>query len=149
MLNFVSIFSSNLDEFFMVRVAGLKDQVKMGYDKPENKAQMTPQEQLDAIKIKNTEYVHMQYQRYNELIEELRNYDIEMVKPDCLSETLLEKLEKEFKIRILPTLTPLGIDAYHPFPKLNNKSLNIFVDIDTEDAINSAIVQIPSLIPRF
>ncbi|MBF9281712.1 polyphosphate kinase 1, partial [Staphylococcus epidermidis] len=45
--------------------------------------------------------------------------------------------------------TPLGIDAYHPFPKLNNKSLNIFVDIDTEDAINSAIVQIPSLIPRF
>lgn len=149
MLNFVSIFSSNLDEFFMVRVAGLKDQVKMGYDKPENKAQMTPQEQLDAIKIKNTEYVHMQYQRYNELIEELRNYDIEMVKPDCLSETLLEKLEKEFKMRILPTLTPLGIDAYHPFPKLNNKSLNIFVDIDTEDAINSAIVQIPSLIPRF
>ena len=149
MLNFVSIFSSNLDEFFMVRVAGLKDQVKMGYDKPENKAQMTPQEQLDAIKIKNTEYVHMQYQRYNELIEELRNYDIEMVKPDCLSETLLEKLEKEFKMRILPTLTPLGIDAYHPFPKLNNKSLNIFVDIDTEDAINSSIVQIPSLIPRF
>lgn len=149
MLNFISIFSSNLDEFFMVRVAGLKDQVKLGYDKPENKAQMTPQEQLDAIKIKNTEYVHTQYQRYNELIEELRHYDIEMVKPDCLSETLIERLEKEFKSRILPTLTPLGIDAYHPFPKLNNKSLNIFVDIDTEDAINSAIVQIPSLIPRF
>jgi len=49
----------------------------------------------------------------------------------------------------LPTLTPLGIDAYHPFPKLNNKSLNIFVNIDTPDEINSAIVQIPSLIPRF
>ncbi len=49
----------------------------------------------------------------------------------------------------MPTLTPLGIDAYHPFPKLNNKSLNIFVNIDTPDEINSAIVQIPSLIPRF
>lgn len=148
-LNFISIFSSNLDEFFMVRVAGLKDQVKMGYDKPENKAQMTPQEQLDAIKIKNTDYVNTQYQRYNELIKELANYDIEMVKPEDLSDALIEKLEKEFKLSVLPTLTPLGIDAYHPFPKLNNKSLNIFVDIDTEDAINSAIVQIPSLIPRF
>ena len=62
---------------------------------------------------------------------------------------MIEKLEQEFKLSVLPTLTPLGIDAYHPFPKLNNKSLNIFVDIDTEDAINSAIVQIPSLIPRF
>ncbi|MBL7564745.1 RNA degradosome polyphosphate kinase [Staphylococcus saccharolyticus] len=148
-LNFISIFSSNLDEFFMVRVAGLKDQVKMGYDKPENKAQMTPKEQLDAIKIKNTDYVQTQYERYNELIHELKNYDIDMVKPEALSESLIEKLEKEFKLSILPTLTPLGIDAYHPFPKLNNKSLNIFVDIDTEDAINSAIVQIPSLIPRF
>ncbi len=148
-LNFISIFSSNLDEFFMVRVAGLKDQVKMGYDKPENKAQMTPQEQLDAIKIKNTDYVNTQYQRYNELIKELANYDIEMIKPEDLSDALIEKLEKEFKLSVLPTLTPLGIDAYHPFPKLNNKSLNIFVDIDTEDAINSAIVQIPSLIPRF
>ena len=148
-LNFISIFSSNLDEFFMVRVAGLKDQVKMGYDKPENKAQMTPQEQLDAIKIKNTDYVNTQYQRYNELIKELANYDIEMVKPEDLSDALIEKLEQKFKLSVLPTLTPLGIDAYHPFPKLNNKSLNIFVDIDTEDAINSAIVQIPSLIPRF
>lgn len=148
-LNFICIFSSNLDEFFMVRVAGLKDQVKMGYDKPENKAQMTPQEQLDAIKIKNTDYVNTQYQRYNELIKELANYDIEMVKPEDLSDALIEKLEQEFKLSVLPTLTPLGIDAYHPFPKLNNKSLNIFVDIDTEDAINSAIVQIPSLIPRF
>ena len=148
-LNFVSIFSSNLDEFFMVRVAGLKDQVKMGYDKPENKAQMTPQEQLEAIKKKNTEYVNIQYNRYNELIEELRNYEIEMAQPEDLSESLLNRLDHEFKTKILPTLTPLGIDAYHPFPKLNNKSLNIFVDIDTEDTINSAIVQIPSLIPRF
>ena len=110
---------------------------------------MTPQEQLDAIKIKNTDYVNTQYQRYNELIKELANYDIEMVKPEDLSDALIEKLEQEFKLSVLPTLTPLGIDAYHPFPKLNNKSLNIFVDIDTEDAINSAIVQIPSLIPRF
>ena len=74
---------------------------------------------------------------------------MEVTKPESLPESLLPQLEREFKTGILPTLTPLGIDAYHPFPKLNNKSLNIFVDIDTDDAINSAIVQIPSLIPRF
>ncbi|OHS41162.1 RNA degradosome polyphosphate kinase [Staphylococcus sp. HMSC62B09] len=148
-LNFISIFSSNLDEFFMVRVAGLKDQVKMGYDKPENKAQMTPQEQVDAIQEKAKKYVDTQYERYNELMTELQDYEIVMCEPHELSEPLLNKLERDFKLTILPTLTPLGIDAYHPFPKLNNKSLNIFVDIDTEEAINSAIVQIPSLIPRF
>lgn len=148
-LNFVSIFSSNLDEFFMVRVAGLQDQVKMGYDKPENKAQLTPKEQLDQIKIKNKMNVDLQYEVYNELINDLRQYQVEIVKPHQLPETRLAQLETEFKVGILPTLTPLGIDAYHPFPKLNNKSLNIFVNIDTPDEINSAIVQIPSLIPRF
>lgn len=148
-LNFVSIFSSNLDEFFMVRVAGLQDQVKMGYDKPENKAQLTPKQQLDQIKIKNKMNVDLQYEVYNELINDLRQYQVEIVKPHQLPETRLAQLETEFKVGILPTLTPLGIDAYHPFPKLNNKSLNIFVNIDTPDEINSAIVQIPSLIPRF
>lgn len=148
-LNFISIFSSNLDEFFMVRVAGLKDQVKLGFDKPENKAQLTPQEQLDKIKEKNTKYVDLQYERYNELVDELHEHQVDIVSPEDLPESLLEQLESDFKLSILPTLTPLGIDAYHPFPKLNNKSLNVFVDTDTEDAINSAIVQIPSLIPRF
>ncbi|PTK35014.1 RNA degradosome polyphosphate kinase [Staphylococcus saprophyticus] len=148
-LNFISIFSSNLDEFFMVRVAGLQDQVKMGYDKPENKAQLTPKQQLVQIKLKNKEIVDLQYKRYNELIDDLKQYQVEIIKPEQLPDDLLPQLESEFKYGILPTLTPLGIDAYHPFPKLNNKCLNIFVDIDTEDDINSAIVQIPSLISRF
>ncbi|WP_312574431.1 RNA degradosome polyphosphate kinase [Staphylococcus saprophyticus] len=148
-LNFISIFSSNLDEFFMVRVAGLQDQVKMGYHKPENKAQLTPKQQLVQIKLKNKEIVDLQYKRYNELIDDLKQYQVEIIKPEQLPDDLLPQLESEFKYGILPTLTPLGIDAYHPFPKLNNKSLNIFVDIDIEDDINSAIVQIPSLISRF
>lgn len=148
-LNFIAIGSSNLDEFFMVRVAGLKDQVKMGFDKPENKTQMTPLEQLSAIEKKNRKNVAFQYQRYNELIEELRDYDVFLSQPDDLNESLIEQLETIFLIEILPTLTPLGIDAYRPFPKLNNKTLNIFVDIDTGNEINSAIVQIPTLLKRF
>ena len=58
----------------MVRVAGLQDQVKLGYDKPENKAQLTPRQQLNEIKLKNKRYVDLQYQRYNELVNELRQY---------------------------------------------------------------------------
>lgn len=147
--NFIAIFSSNLDEFFMVRVGGLQDQVNLGYDKPENKAQMTPQQQLDAINKKNKKYVDLQYKRYTQLIRELKKHDIVMTQPHRLPKTMLRKLKEEFDNKILPTLTPLGIDAYHPFPKLNNKSLNIYVEIETEDGPHSAIVQIPSLIPRF
>lgn len=115
-LNFISIFSSNLDEFFMVRVAGLQDQVKLGYNKPENKSQLTPLQQLKQIKIKNKKNVELQYMRYNELVDELRQYHVEIVKPDELPESLLPQLQSEFTKDILPTLTPLGIDAYHPFP---------------------------------
>lgn len=111
-LKFISIFSSNLDEFFMVRVAGLQDQVKMGYDKPENKAQLTPKEQLEQIKIKNTKYVDLQYKRYKALTENLKQHRVEITRPELLPESLLSQLEHEFKTGILPTLTPLGIDAY-------------------------------------
>ena len=148
-LKFIAIASSNLDEFFMVRVAGLKDQVKMGFDKPENKTQLTPQEQLKEIEKKNRQNVKFQYERFNTLIEQLKTHDIYFSKPEYLSESLKEKLESIFLSNILPTLTPLGIDAYRPFPKLNNKTLNIFVDIDTGNEINAAIVQIPTLLKRF
>ncbi|HHU6751583.1 TPA: RNA degradosome polyphosphate kinase [Staphylococcus pseudintermedius] len=147
-LKFIAIGSANLDEFFMVRVAGLKDQVKMGFDKPENKAQLTPQQQLKAIEQKNRQNVAFQYHRFNILVETLKTYDVYLCKPDELNEAMRKQLERIFLNDILPTLTPLGIDAYRPFPKLNNKTLNIFVDIDTGDEINSAIVQIPTLLNR-
>lgn len=148
-LNFIAIFASNLDEFFMVRVAGLQDQVKMNFSKPENKSQMTPKQQLAAIKEKNKPLVDLQYKRYNELTKQLCEYNVITTKPHELSDALQDELEQEFKYNILPTLTPLGIDAYHPFPKLVNKSLNIFVELDTDETTNTAIVQIPSLIDRF
>ncbi|ENI5457103.1 RNA degradosome polyphosphate kinase [Staphylococcus pseudintermedius] len=148
-LKFIAIGSANLDEFFMVRVAGLKDQVKMGFNKPENKAQLTPQQQLKAIEQKNRQNVAFQYHRFNTLVETLKTYDVYLCKSDVLNEDMRKQLEQIFLNDILPTLTPLGIDAYRPFPKLNNKTLNIFVDIDTGEEINSAIVQIPTLLNRF
>ena len=93
----------------MVRVAGLQDQVKLGYDKPENKAQLTPRQQLNEINLKNKRYVDLQYQRYNELVNELRQYQVEIVTPEALDDALLEQLATEFKSNILPTLTPLEL----------------------------------------
>lgn len=148
-LKFLAIHSSNLDEFFMVRVAGLKDQVKMNFNEPENKAQLTPKEQLIGIEKKNRVNVELQYKRFNELKDLLKNYKIFITQPERLPEPLVEQLQHQFNTEILPTLSPLGIDAYRPFPKLNNKMLNLFVDIRLNDGdIKSAIVPVPILLDR-
>lgn len=148
-LKFLAIHSSNLDEFFMVRVAGLKDQVKMNFNEPENKAQLTPTEQLTGIEKKNRENVDLQYKRFNELKDLLKTYNIFITQPERLPEALIDQLHNQFNTEILPTLSPLGIDAYRPFPKLNNKMLNLFVDIKLNDGeIKSAIVPVPTLLDR-
>ncbi|WP_239749354.1 RNA degradosome polyphosphate kinase [Mammaliicoccus sp. H-M34] len=148
-LKFLAIHSSNLDEFFMVRVAGLKDQVKMNFNEPENKAQLTPKEQLTGIEKKNRENVELQYKRFNELKDLLKTYNIFITQPERLPEDLIDQLHNQFNTEILPTLSPLGIDAYRPFPKLNNKMLNLFVDIKLNDGeIKSAIVPVPTLLDR-
>ena len=148
-LKFIAIHSSNLDEFFMVRVAGLKDQIKMNFNEPENKAQLTPKEQLICIEEKNRINVDLQYKRFNELKEKLKTYNIYITQPERLPEILIEQLHAQFNSEILPTLSPLGIDAYRPLPKLNNKMLNLFVDIKLDDGeIRSAIVPVPVLLDR-
>ncbi|MEB8066691.1 RNA degradosome polyphosphate kinase [Mammaliicoccus fleurettii] len=148
-LKFLAIHSSNLDEFFMVRVAGLKDQVKMNFNEPENKAQLTPKEQLTGIEKKNRENVYLQYKRFNELKDLLKTYNIFITQPERLPVDLIDQLHNQFNTEILPTLSPLGIDAYRPFPKLNNKMLNLFVDIKLNDGeIKSAIVPVPTLLDR-
>ncbi|RAI79629.1 RNA degradosome polyphosphate kinase [Macrococcoides goetzii] len=148
-LKFLAIASSNADEFFMVRVGGLKDQVAMNFNEPENKTQLTPTEQLVAIDAANRENVKLQYEQYKALIQELEGYQVFFKAIDELSPENYQIIEQKFNFEILPTLTPLGIDAYRPFPKLSNKSLNIFVDVETDAGEKkSAIVQIPALLNR-
>lgn len=148
-LKFLAIASSNADEFFMVRIGGLKDQVAMNFNEPENKTQLTPTEQLVAIDEANRENVKLQYEQYKALIQELEGYQVFFKEIDELSPENYEIIEQKFNFEILPTLTPLGIDAYRPFPKLSNKSLNIFVDVETDAGeMKSAIVQIPALLNR-
>ncbi|MBP1079718.1 MULTISPECIES: RNA degradosome polyphosphate kinase [Bacillus] len=154
-LKFLAIFSSNLDEFFMVRVAGLKDQVKAGFNKPENKAGMTPKEQLNEIAIKTHSLVKLQYEAFNQiLLPRLKEEGIEFLKMEDLPEEQLKWMEDYFDENIFPVLTPMAVDAYRPFPMLLNKSLNLVIVIEDhsesiDERIKTAIVQVPSVLERF
>lgn len=152
---FLAIFSSNLDEFFMVRVAGLQDQVKVGFTKPENKAGMTPKQQLNEIAVKTHQLVDLQYETLQKtLLPKLQKEHVEFVKMTDLSADQLDVMERHFEDHIFPVLTPMAIDAYRPFPMLLNKSINLAVVLeDVEDQAEEgqkiAIVQVPSVLDRF
>ncbi|WP_100398325.1 RNA degradosome polyphosphate kinase [Bacillus sp. FJAT-44742] len=152
-LKFLAIFSSNLDEFFMVRVAGLKDQVKAGFNKPENKAAYTPKEQLKRVADKNHSLVKLQDNLYNEtMIPLLFHEGIEFLSTEELTETQIQFLENHFDNYIFPVLTPMAVDAYRPFPMLLNKSINLAVLLEPKDKNQKeslAIVQVPSVLSRF
>lgn len=154
-LKFLAIFSSNLDEFFMVRVAGLKDQVKADFNKPENKAGLTPKQQLAAISKKNHELVDLQYQTFNEdLIPLLNEEDFHLLTMEEVTEDQAHFLDVLFDEQIFPALTPMAIDAYRPFPMLLNKSINLAVLLSDPEAAGKekkkvAIVQVPAVLDRF
>lgn len=156
---FLGIFSSNLDEFFMIRVAGLKDQVKAGFSKPENKAGLTPKQQLFSISKQNHDLVKQQDDTYiHTLLPELQKYGVEIITVEKLEKSNLDKLEQYFDEQIFPVLTPMAIDTYRPFPMLMNKSLNLVVvlseNLNDEQQIAEikerlAIVQVPSVLTRY
>lgn len=153
-IKFLAIFSSNLDEFFMVRVAGLKDQVKVGFVKPENKAGLNPKQQLSKISEKTHILVNLQDETFQkQIIPSLNAENIYILKVEDLTDQQKGYLESYFDEQIFPVLTPMAVDAYRPFPMLLNKSINLAVNIemksmDTADR-HLAIVQVPSLLERF
>ena len=155
---FLAITSSNLDEFFMVRVAGLLDQVKVGFNRPENKAGLTPAEQLEAISQITHKLIEKQDHTYLHLLAPLLTKEnVKIVPISEVSQSDLAFLEDHFNEHIFPALTPMAIDAYRPFPMLANKSLNLAIIIGekTENiditAVSGklAIVQVPSVINRY
>lgn len=155
---FLAITSSNLDEFFMVRVAGLLDQVKAGFHRPENKAGLTPVQQLESISQITHKLIEKQDHIYKkQLAPLLANEQINIIPITEISKTDLVFLENHFDEHIFPVLTPMAIDAYRPFPMLANKSLNLAIIIgDKEENIDIesfsgklAIVQVPSVIKRY
>ncbi len=151
-MKFVSIFSSNLDEFFMIRIAGLKKQIAAGYEVPTVDG-MAPSEVLRECQKRLVPLYELQEQIFNEEIRpELAKEGIYLHERDTLSMNEIEYLNKYFKESVLALLTPLILDSVHPFPKIINRSLNIaFVlsNVEKPDEENKiAFLQIPLSLPR-
>ncbi|MBC5713602.1 RNA degradosome polyphosphate kinase [Roseburia sp. BX1005] len=151
-LKFVSITSSNLDEFFMVRVASLKDMVHAGYKKKDI-AGMTATEQLNAINTATRKLVDTQYSTYNRsLLPLLKAKDIRILDAyEDLNDTQAAFVDAYFMENVYPVLTPMAVDASRPFPLIRNKTLNIAALIkrkESEKEVEFATVQVPSVLPR-
>ena len=154
-LKFTSIVSSNLDEFYMVRVASLKDQVHAGYEKTDI-AGMGPREQLKEISVQTHELVRSQYSTLNRsLLPALEKVGLHLVmEHEKLNEEQQEYVDRYFEDNVYPVLTPMAMDSSRPFPLIRNKTLNIGALISKKDkkkgkdVLVFATVQVPSVLPR-
>ncbi len=150
-LKFLAIFSSNLDEFFMVRVAGLKRQVEAQVESltPDGR---TPQQQLQEIHQKLSSMVSEPHQYFNQTIQsELAANSVHLLNYIDLNQEQRTYLKQYYEEQIFPVLTPLAIDRSHPFPYLSNLSINLAVVLQNPDTQEDLLarVKVPKLLPRF
>lgn len=151
-LKFLSITASNLDEFFMIRVASLKDMVNAGYKKQDISG-LKPAEQLEKIYAQTHSLVDAQYSTYNRsLVPLLHQNGLTIVKHhEDLNEKQCEFVDKYFYENVYPVLTPMAVDSSRPFPLIRNKSLNIGALISKKEnggELDFATVQVPSVLSR-
>src|ERR1700758_3702310 len=148
-LKFLCIVASNLDEFFEVRVAGLRQQHQSNVSVPGPDG-LTPGEQLAAISARVRKMVDDQYRLWNEeLVPSLEQNHIFFLPYDELTKEEKQYYTKYFEKSVYPVLTPLAVDPVHPFPQLLNKSLNVAVELEGEELnTNLAVVQVPRILPR-
>lgn len=152
-LKFLSITASNLDEFFMVRVASLRDMVHANYTKPDI-AGLKPEEQLEKISVKTHELVAVQYSTYNRsLLPALRLQGLYIIEDhEDLTKEQGKFIDRYFEDNVYPVLTPMAFDSSRPFPLVRNKSLNIAALLkkkkDSHGELDFAMVQVPSGLPR-
>ncbi|HEY9808076.1 MAG TPA: polyphosphate kinase 1 [Halomicronema sp.] len=150
-LKFLAIFSSNLDEFFMVRVAALKQQVEAKVRKLSPDGRVAS-EQLDAISERLRPMVSLQHQHFEQEIRPaLSHHNIHILEYVDLNQEQRLYLQRYFEEQLFPVLTPLAVDPGHPFPYISNLSLNLAVvvkDPETEEEF-FARVKVPKLLPRF
>src|SRR5215207_4605709 len=153
-IKFLSIVSSNLDEFFEIRVAGLQEQLYAGLEPQDFPADgLAPAEQLVRIDQRVHQLVQEQYRLlHQELIGQLQQSGIEWVRLPGLSPAERSYVDELFASSIYPVLTPLAIDPGHPFPHVHNKSLNIALRVERQHANQLqelfAVVQVPAVLDR-
>lgn len=148
-LKFLSIFSSNLDEFFMVRVGSLYSQIQASFEEREVSG-LTPSEQIEKILNKVRYMLEEQYKTYNYLYDHLGSKNIRIFTYDTLNLEQLNFIDKYYRNIIYPVLTPMVIDSGRPFPLLLNKTLNIGIILkeSKSDKEIFATIQVPSVIDR-
>src|SRR5580704_5312791 len=148
-LRFLCIVASNLDEFFEVRVAGLKQQRQSNVSAPGPDA-MSPGEQLAAISARVRKMVDDEYRIWSqELVPALEKNNIFFLHHDELTNAEKQYYAKYFEKSVYPVLTPLAVDPVHPFPQLLNKSLNVAVELEGDElSTHLAVVQVPRILPR-
>ena len=150
-IKFLSITASNLDEFFMVRIASLKDMIHVKYQKKDI-AGMTPKEQIEKILPKTHKLMKDQYSTYNRLLPELNENGLEVVtRHEDLSEVQSKFVDEYFEKNVYPVLTPMAVDSSRPFPLIRNKTLNIGALITKKghsEEMDLATVQVPGVLPR-
>ena len=148
---FLAIFSSNLDDFYMIRVASVKRKLEGGVTK-KNSAGYSPFELLAEISKKTQELISRQTKLFHqELMPQLKQNGIEIVDWDKLTQTEIEYINRIFTKRIFPVLTPLAVDPSHPFPYISGLSLNLAVLVKQPDTNEElfARVKVPASLPRF
>lgn len=149
-LRFLSISGSNLDEFFMVRVAGLKGQQMQDVEAHSTDG-LTPAQQLAAIVAEAGELVDSQQAVWNDIVGELDERGIEVLDADEITGPIAEWIEKHFKTQIFPILTPQALDPAHPFPFIPNKGLSVIFDLKrkSDGEPIRELVLLPPASPRF
>ena len=148
---YLAIFSSNLDDFFMIRVASVKRKLENGVTK-KNTAGYSPQELIAEISQKTQELIARQTKCFhNDLLPKLKEHGIELTNWENLTQDEVDYINRIFEKRIFPVLTPLAVDPSHPFPYISGLSLNLAVLVKQPDTNEElfARVKVPASLPRF
>ena len=148
-VKFLGIFSGNLDEFYMVRIAGLRRQVAAGVMQTPPDG-LTPQEQLDAIDAEVARLTTLQRSCLADLLEQLKGYNVRLLRVRDLTAAEWGAIDSYFESQIFPVLTPLAVDPGHPFPYISNLSLSLAVEVKDPrgGAVRFARVKVPKSLPR-